>query len=208
MMRSKLGLTSQAKLLRALEEAAVRGWGRAVHRCGRGFWRRRIAIWRRWWRRAFEICVQDLGGDVADPVAAGAGEIFGCWRSTCCGICRRRWRSVRRFSAGAMEVICAYSWPGNVRELRNAVEHALVLGDGAVIEPSDLPEIVRQVRPKEAPAGEGVVRLPMRLAELEALDIAAAMEVTGGNRTRAAALLGINRVTLYKKLKEEPPGQG
>jgi two-component system response regulator AtoC len=114
-------------------------------------------------------------------------------------------RRVTDFSPGALAIVRSYPWPGNVRELRNAIEHALVLGDDATILPSDLPESMRAAAVQTAgPTDDDphVVRLPAKLDWLEARAIEAAMVVTGGNRTRAAALLGINRVTLYKKLKE------
>ena len=114
-------------------------------------------------------------------------------------------RRVRGFAPRALDVIRSYPWPGNVRELRNAIEHALVLGEGPLIEPTDLPPsisvTIAGAEPVEA-AGD-TVKLPAKLEWLEERAIAAALRATGGNRTRAAALLGINRVTLYKKLREE-----
>ena len=113
-------------------------------------------------------------------------------------------RRVTGFSAAAIALVRAYAWPGNVRELRNAIEHALVLGDGPVIEPSDLPEMVRHAGQPPRVATGDMVQLPARLDWLEERAIEAALRATEGNRTKAASLLGINRVTLYKKLKEEP----
>jgi DNA-binding NtrC family response regulator len=124
-------------------------------------------------------------------------------------LARTAGRRVTGFSPAAMLVLRAYPWPGNVRELRNALEHAVVLGDGALVEPSDLPAAVRAGALAAAPQPEDpdLVRLPASLAALEARAIEAALRATSGNRTRAAALLGINRVTLYKKLKEDA-GEG
>jgi DNA-binding NtrC family response regulator len=113
-------------------------------------------------------------------------------------------RRVSDFSPAALDVIRAYPWPGNVRELRNAIEHAIVLGEGPSIEPSDFPpglEAPVPVCPTPVAPGAGP-DLPTRLDELEWLAIDAALAKTGGNRTRAAALLGIDRVTLYHKLKK------
>jgi DNA-binding NtrC family response regulator len=123
-------------------------------------------------------------------------------------------RRVQDLSPGALAAIRAYPWPGNVRELRNAIEHALVLGDGPTIEACDLPDAVRAAgaRPDEAEGAaalnndSNLIKLPANLEWLEGRAIEAALRATGGNRTRAAALLGINRVTLYKKLKEGPEG--
>jgi DNA-binding NtrC family response regulator len=120
-------------------------------------------------------------------------------------------RRVVGFSEPALAAIRAYPWPGNVRELRNAVEHALVLGESAHIMVSDLPEPMRLApeilgRPPNAASRSGgepmageVVTLPANLQWLEERAIEVALRVTRGNRTHAAALLGINRATLYKK---------
>jgi len=102
----------------------------------------------------------------------------------------------------ALEAIKRYGWPGNVRELRNAIEHALVLGEERKIDASDLPANVRGAKPVASSTGD-MVKLPANLAQLEELAIEAALKATNGNRTHAAALLGINRVTLQKKLRKE-----
>jgi DNA-binding NtrC family response regulator len=122
------------------------------------------------------------------------------------------------FAAEALDVIRRYQWPGNVRELRNVIEHALVLGEGGPISVSDLPEALRAGASADRstakdvePYGLGVssrrvVELPASLDWLEKQAIEAALAATGGNRKQAAAILGINRVTLYKKLRTEAPG--
>ena len=110
-------------------------------------------------------------------------------------------RRVTGLSPAALAALSAYPWPGNVRELRNAIEHAVVLGDTEIIAPGDLPELVRGPAKAQA-AGAPALELPMRLADLEALGIEAALRATGGNRTQAAAVLGINRATLHKKLRD------
>lgn len=113
-------------------------------------------------------------------------------------------RRVHAFTPAAAAALQRYAWPGNVRELRNAVEHACVLGEQPLIEVGDLPELVRAASGPPSPPASGpegmVVRLPADLRWLEARAIEAALASTGGNRTRAAAILGINRVTLQKKL--------
>lgn len=112
-------------------------------------------------------------------------------------------RRVTDFDADALKALHSYSWPGNVRELRNAIEHALVLGEDSVVRVSDLPPTIRAgLAVPSAPTADGSVKLPARLDWLEERAIEAALKACDGNRTRAAALLGINRVTLYKKLKE------
>ena len=112
-------------------------------------------------------------------------------------------RRIDGFSPAALRRIVQYPWPGNVRELRNAIEHAVVLGDGPLVEPTDFPTALQG--PPEDPPDDAlptVLRLPARLAWVERCAIEAALRETGGNRTRAAALLGIHRQTLYNKLNE------
>jgi DNA-binding NtrC family response regulator len=115
-------------------------------------------------------------------------------------------RRVRGFTPAALEAIHRYPWPGNVRELRNAVERAIVLGEGDLVDVADLPEIVTAAGTTGTvdPAEPTLVRLPANLAWLEERAIEAALAATSGNRTRAAALLGIHRMTLVKKLRSEP----
>jgi DNA-binding NtrC family response regulator len=112
-------------------------------------------------------------------------------------------RHIDDIAPDALEVLQRYRWPGNIRELRNVVERALVLGDGPVLELDDLPPELQHAAPTGgtgAPAVTSANVLP--LAELEAQAIGAALEATGGNKARAAALLGIDRTTLYRKLKD------
>jgi transcriptional regulator with PAS, ATPase and Fis domain len=118
----------------------------------------------------------------------------------------RAGRCIHGFSSEALDVIRRHSWPGNVRELRNAIEHAIVVGECAYIQPDDFPASVVASKAEPASARDPLlVRLPPNLVALERLAIRAALRETGGNRTRAAALLGINRQTLYNKLAD---GQG
>ena len=113
-------------------------------------------------------------------------------------------RRIEGFSPAALEAIARYSWPGNVRELRNAIEHAVVLGDGPRIEACDFPPGISR-EPLDSP-NPSTVKLPANLAWLERRSIEAALRETNGNRTRAAAILGVNRQTIYNKLAEFEKG--
>jgi len=111
-------------------------------------------------------------------------------------------RRVESIAPDALAVLQRYRWPGNVRELRNVVERALVLGDGPELELDDLPpELLLSAPAGPAPVAptSGTIRT---LVELERIAIAEALAATGGNKARAAALLGIDRTTLYRKLKD------
>jgi DNA-binding NtrC family response regulator len=113
-------------------------------------------------------------------------------------------RRVDGIAPAAMTALTAYRWPGNVRELRNVIERAVMLGAGEVIEVDDLPPEIRgnHLAPAPAPTAGEQVALPMPVDELERRNLLAAMAATGGNKTRAARLLGIDRVTLYNRLRK------
>ncbi|MEW6265245.1 MAG: sigma-54 dependent transcriptional regulator [Thermodesulfobacteriota bacterium] len=111
----------------------------------------------------------------------------------------------KRLSRAAARVLSAYPWPGNVRELGNAMEHARLLCQTDVIGPEHLPPSIRNMAPRvDAETGEEALRedgAVKTLEEGEIENIKRALERTGGNRTRAAALLGITRRGLIYKLK-------
>jgi two-component system, NtrC family, response regulator AtoC len=105
-------------------------------------------------------------------------------------------------SPTARDLLVAYDWPGNVRELENVVARALALNPAGVVMPEDLPEHVRcgSSAPLQA-AGVSAAERPT-LAELEQRYAAQVLQETGGNKTRAAEVLGIDRKTLYRILGE------
>ena len=113
-------------------------------------------------------------------------------------------RPLRRLSEEALEILRDYSWPGNVRELENVIERTLVLSDGEVIEPSDLPLEAMDRPPadpaEEADGAEGP--LNDQLERLERELITRAMEQARGVKTRAAQILGIKTSALYYKLEK------
>ncbi|HEX9848942.1 sigma 54-interacting transcriptional regulator, partial [Candidatus Deferrimicrobium sp.] len=104
----------------------------------------------------------------------------------------------RSFSPLAMRVLLEYSWPGNVRELENAVERARICSRGEVIEESALPAEIRRgggtTHRGARPAGQGP-------DEPKAETIREALSRCRGNREEAALLLGISRVTLWRRMK-------
>ncbi|MGO8994927.1 MAG: sigma 54-interacting transcriptional regulator [Polyangiaceae bacterium] len=109
-------------------------------------------------------------------------------------------RRIDGFAQQTLDVIRTYSWPGNVRELRNAIDHAIVLGDEPLLQPTDLPAGIL-ARPGDPPDRGSASLLGDAVDAAERGAIAEALRATGGNRTRAAALLGISRNTLYEKLR-------
>ena len=108
----------------------------------------------------------------------------------------------KRLSAAAARVLESYGWPGNTRELANAMERAAILSNTDIILPENLPPAVV----KGAENGETRMASPgqsqvQTMVEVEKEAIKAALEKTGGNRTKAAQLLGISRRALVYKLK-------
>lgn len=114
-------------------------------------------------------------------------------------------KPIRGFTPEAMDLLQTYHWPGNIRELENAVERAVVLARSEWITPADLPPTVRGAVPALATATAPAVRGPSSLKEAlqdpERRLILAALEAHNWNKQRAARALGINRATLYKKMK-------
>ncbi len=107
----------------------------------------------------------------------------------------------------AMSLLKRHAWPGNVRELENVIERALALSKDGVILPSDLPVEVSGVSDSSSSGssapGAGLVDDRPSLAELERRYIELILKETGGNKKRAAEILGIDRRTLYRTLERE-----
>jgi DNA-binding NtrC family response regulator len=104
----------------------------------------------------------------------------------------------RALSPEALDVLMGYDWPGNVRELENALERAAVVAVGGAIVPQGLPERVRD-RPEVRLADEPPPPNPT-MEVIERAYIHWVLEAEGGNKTRAAEVLGIDPSTLYRKL--------
>jgi DNA-binding NtrC family response regulator len=121
----------------------------------------------------------------------------------------RHRRGVAGFDAAALDALKAYHWPGNIRELENVVERIVIVKGHGTVGAGDIPSMVRVQR---APTKEStpIPTLPedgtdLR-AMLEAVEdrmIGEALERTGGNKNRAAELLGLNRTTLVEKLRRK-----
>ena len=103
-----------------------------------------------------------------------------------------------RITPEAMGALLAHDWPGNVRELRNVLERGAVVAQGDLVKPSDLGLLPAPARAQGANApGE-----PSSLEEVEKRHISEVLGHAAGNVSQAARLLGIDRVTLYNKIKK------
>ncbi len=119
-------------------------------------------------------------------------------------------KNVRGFSASAVQAMKNYDWPGNVREMENKVKRAVVMADGAIVEPDDLGfrSAALEVGDEEAPAtldlGRGLEGMTLKEARgmVEKKLIVSAMEREDGNIAKAADSLGVSRPTLYDLMKK------
>jgi two-component system, NtrC family, response regulator AtoC len=111
---------------------------------------------------------------------------------------------IRGIESDAMRILLEYPWPGNVRELENTIERALVLSDGPKITPDDLPtNITSPVVPLDSPdLPDDELSVKKHSSILERRLIKAALERTGGNKTRAADLLELSSRALLYKIRE------
>jgi two-component system response regulator HydG len=106
-------------------------------------------------------------------------------------------KPLQQISERALEVLNNYPWPGNVRELENIIQRLVVMTDGDIIDVPDLPPLMRFSALRD-------VGLRRTLAEMEAEYVQSVLASVGGNKSRAAEVLGIDRKTLRGKLKESP----
>ncbi|MBS1793490.1 MAG: sigma-54-dependent Fis family transcriptional regulator [Acidobacteria bacterium] len=100
-----------------------------------------------------------------------------------------------------LALLTAYPWHGNIRELENTIERAVALTGGAILTPDDLPERIRATGGTSALLTKAKAGR-LTLAELEREYILEILRETGGNKSRAAEMLGLDRTTLYRRLDE------
>jgi len=114
-----------------------------------------------------------------------------------------RGKEVEGFTDDVLEVFEAYDWPGNVRELRNAVERALLFCRGTRVTVGDLPQAFHRLSRKRIAVSppDRVLTLQEAVQRAEIDAIRAALATTGGKKSKAAALLGVSRKTLWEKMR-------
>ncbi|MBL9107240.1 MAG: sigma-54-dependent Fis family transcriptional regulator [Myxococcales bacterium] len=139
------------------------------------------------------------------PLAERAGDVEGLVWHFIDQFAASGSRRIERIERGVMDALLAYPWPGNVRELRNAVEYACAVGEGPDYTPDDLtPELRGEPPPRVLPPLDPTPGDADERARL--LD---ALRRAGGHKGEAARLLGVDRSTLWRRLREhrihEPP---
>ena len=209
----EMPLDMQVKILRAIEERQIKRVGsedatdvdvRIVAATNKDLGQETTAGRFRedlYWRlNVVHLVVPPLGEHVEDIVPL-ARHFMGVYA-------REQKKAISDFSPEVLDAFMRYDWPGNVRELRNAVERAVIFAEaGKPIRLAHLPLHLRQGAAKTTPASGTTWRT---LREMEADYIREVLEACGGNRRKAAEILGLSVVTLWRKFKkegeEEPEG--
>jgi DNA-binding NtrC family response regulator len=202
----ELSLPIQPKLLRVLQDGAVRRVGANVERrvdvrvvaatnsnleeeVNRGRFRDDL-----FWRlNVIRLRVPALRDRVMDiPLLVGHFIEKYCAAAN---------RPPLEVSPEALAILTAYSWPGNVRELENAIDRAIAFSQGAILTPEALPERIRS----SGAAAVVIARASEKTLSMREVEREYILEIlcrTDGNKKRAAELLGMDRKTLYRKLDE------
>ena len=202
----ELPLGMQAKLLRALQESEVQRVGSAQSQ--------RVDV------RVVAATNRDLEAEVqagrfrADlfyrlhviaielpPLRARGEDIPGLAMHFLRRFASQNGKPVTAITPDAMAALQAWTWPGNVRELENAMERAVVLARSELITLSELPERIARVD-VEGPSRVLHIAVGTPLEEVERLLITETLRLTGGDKRRAAGLLGMAVRTLYRRLDE------
>ena len=203
----ELPLTLQPKLLRALQDLRVRPVGgeqevpfdaRIVAATNRDL---DTAVEEGRFREDLFFRLDVLRIDVP-PLRARGGDVLLLAQQLVAERAQRLGKAVTGISRGAAEKLLQYAWPGNVRELQNCIERAVALTVHEQLMVEDLPDRIREYgRSQVVIASDD----PAEIVPLEVVErryIARVMDAVGGNKTLAAQKLGLDRKTLYRKLRE------
>jgi DNA-binding NtrC family response regulator len=137
------------------------------------------------------------------PLRERGDDVVHLARQFCDELARRYQREGVRITPDAEALLRSYPWPGNVRELRHAIERVLLVAPGPVLDGDAFSRVLQPPLPEEVEAL--VADLPeegVDLGGVERVLLARALEKSGGNRTRAAQLLGLSRYTFRYRLKK------
>ena len=126
-----------------------------------------------------------------------------------CRLAEKNGKTLKGLTHAALAALETYLWPGNVRELEHAIERAVVLSRGELVDASDLPDVVQTADPG-APAGTSpslVIPMGTSMEEIERLVIRETLRHARGDKTLAAQILGIAARTIYRKLDRDDAGR-
>ena len=207
----ELPIEVQPKLLRALQEKKVRpvGSNREIP-----FDARLIAatnrvledeVYERRFREDLFYRINVVKIDVP-PLRERGGDVLHLARHFLAIYAERHGKPAMELTPTAAEKLISYSWPGNVRELENCLDGAVALARNDKVELDDLPEKVKSFRPERFVVSANQPEEIVTIDELERRYILRVLSLVGGNKSRAAQVLGFDRRTLYRKLERYQGG--
>ena len=200
-------LSLQAKLLRAMEQRTVRPVGsdkeipfdaRILTATNRDL---EVAVEAGRYREDFYFRINVIQLELP-PLRARGTDILLIARNLLQSFAREMNKNVNDFLPSVAERLLNYDWPGNVRELRNVMERAVALTEFEKLIVDDLPERIRDYRPSTFHIDTSNPAELQTLEEVEQRYIRRVLESVKGNRTEAARILGVDRKTLYRHLKQ------
>ncbi len=203
----EMPLEMQAKLLRALQERRVRPVGsntevefnaRIVTATHRDL---EADVEKRRFREDLYYCINVVKIDVP-PLRERGSDILKLATHFLNKFASRGGRAKLAISPQAAERMLAYNWPGNVRELENAVERAVALARFDHVTVEDLPEKIRAYRADRFVLAADEPQEIVSLEEIDRRYIMRVLKLLGGNKARAAEVLGLDRRTLYRRLEK------
>ncbi|MCO6459017.1 MAG: sigma-54-dependent Fis family transcriptional regulator [Pirellulaceae bacterium] len=203
----ELPVAVQPKLLRALEEGVIRPVGgndevrfdvRLLAATNRDL---ETAIEEQRFRQDLYFRINVIQVDLP-PLRSRGTDVLLLAQHFAEKFARRADKQVQGLTEQASERLLSYSWPGNVRELRNVMERAVALTRFDRLGVDDLPDKIRDYRAAQVFIGGDDPSELVPLEEIEARYIQHVLRAVGGNKTLAARILGLDRRTLYRKLRE------
>ena len=209
----ELPIDMQPKLLRALQERKVRPVGanqeipfdsRIVAATNRNL---EDEVYEKRFREDLYYRINVVKIDVP-PLRERGGDVLHLAQYFLKQFAARNDKSALELSTTAAEKLMAYNWPGNVRELENCMEHAVALARFDQITVEDLPEKIRAYRAERFVVAANDPTEIVTMDELERRYILRVLSLVGGNKSRAAQVLGFDRRTLYRKLERYGDGTG
>ncbi len=199
-------LRTQAKLLRALEEQKVRPVGgdreqpfdvRILSATNRDL---ESAVEEGRFREDLYFRINVIQVNVP-PLSARGSDVLLLAQHFVHIFTGRSGKKVTSLSDAVAEKLMAYAWPGNIRELRNVIERAVALTRFEKLAVDDLPEKIRNYQKSQVIFGGTDPTELLPLEDVERRYILHVLETVGGNKTNAARVLGLDRKTLYRKLR-------